>query len=102
MSKALKALESIRERVNTNDYGFYDHDAKRDAECDVIEKALKALETIDSCLIGQCELDSNCDTENAFGSPYRLRVYVGAYQYGEWILKSKDEYDLLKEVLWED
>ena len=100
MSKALKALESIRERVNTNDYGFCDPDAKMDAECDVIEKALKALEIIKTHVISP-EYDASgiyVERSIGLGEPcYEIKLREGAM-----CCFTQEEYDLLKEVLWED
>ena len=62
-------------------------------------KKLKALEIIKNCIVGEFELKDNCDTNNAFNSPYRLRIYINEYEYNEWILQNKEEYDTLKEVL---
>ncbi len=64
-----------------------------------ITKKLKALEIIKNCICGEYELKDSCDTNNPFNSPYRFRIYMSEYEYNEWILKSEEEYDLLKEVL---
>jgi len=59
----------------------------------------KALEIIKSCIVGEFELKDHCDTNNAFNSPYRSRIYMSEYEYNEWILKNKEEFDLLKRTL---
>lgn len=64
-----------------------------------IEKALKAVEIIKGCLVGEYEVLDNCSIDNAFKSPYRFRIYMDGITFNEWILKDKEEYDLLKEVL---
>lgn len=60
---------------------------------------LSALDTIKNCIVGEFELKDNCDTDNAFNSPYRFRIYIDDITFNEWILKNKEEYDTLKEAL---
>ena len=63
------------------------------------EKKLKALDVIKNCIVGEFELKDNCDTDNAFNSPYRFRIYIDDITFNEWVLKNKEEYNTLKEAL---
>ena len=120
MTKGLEALEKIKNKpiVSLPESPIKRAYDKNKEECDIIEaelkrlddldkwffddkdyKKYKALEIIKNCICGEYELKDNCDTNNPFNSPYRFRIYMSEYEYNEWILKSKEEYDLLKEVL---
>ena len=95
MSKGLEALESLRERVNTNDYGFgfADYDPQAGAECDVIEKELKALEIIRKKFVNLTVFRMT-----SFMKKEGVDCYNVHFSSEEMHLTS-EEFDLLKEVL---
>jgi hypothetical protein len=89
------ALEALERIIGCNT--IESHTQKWREDYRIIEKALKALEIIKNCLIGEYELIDNAPLDKVFNSPYRFRVWADYMHCNEWIV-SKEEYDLLKEV----
>lgn len=94
----LEALERIKNAPTIYVGLASDIYTRHSFECKLIEQALKALEIIKNCLIGEYELIDNAPLDKVSNSPYRFRVWADYMHCNEWII-SKEEYDLLKEVL---
>ncbi len=101
MSKEIKSLEEIKSKlffIDEEDGVLLHAGFECEDELENIEKAIKVLNIIRDCLVGEYEVLNNGSTDNTFKSPYRLRIYVDD-TFIDWILKDKEEYDLLKEGL---
>lgn len=100
--KEIKSLEEIKSKlffIDEEDGILLHTGYECEEELEDIEKAVKVLDIIRNCLVGEYEVLDNCSIDNAFKSPYRLRIYMDDTTFNEWILKDKEEYDLVKEGL---
>lgn len=94
MSKALEALEDIRDTVNTNDYGFTDYDQRSTDECNLIEKELKAFEIIKK--YPRCSLQRYIGFNELVKNGYEL---TQEHLFSHDIPCSVEEYNIVIEVL---